>query len=61
MCLENRSDLFAALQNARKWSCTQKMFHLVLQCGKLFQNVAQLVSLSGAVMTVDLYQTAEWL
>lgn len=38
-----------------------RQFHLVLQCGKLFQNVAQLVSLSGAVMTMDLYQTAEWL
>lgn len=39
----------------------EQAVHLVLQCGKLFQNVTQLVSLSGTVMTVDLYQTAEWL
>lgn len=33
--------------------------HLILQCGKLLQNVAQLVPLSCAVVTMDLYQTAE--
>lgn len=35
--------------------------HLILQRGELLQNVAQLVPLSGAVVTMDLYQTAEWL
>lgn len=35
--------------------------HLILQCGKLFKNVTQFVSLSSSVMSVDLDQTAEWL
>lgn len=34
---------------------------LILQCGELLQNVAQLVPLSGAVVTMDLYQAAEGL
>ena len=33
--------------------------HLVLQSSELLQNVAQLISLSGAVVAVDLDQTAE--
>lgn len=35
--------------------------YFILQCGKLFKNVTQLVSLPGSVVAVDLYQTAEWL
>lgn len=35
--------------------------HLILQRGKLFKNVTQLVSLSSSVVSVNLDQTAEWL
>lgn len=35
--------------------------HLILQCGKLFKNMTQFVSLSSSVVSVDLDQTAEWL
>ena len=34
---------------------------LILQCGKLLQDVAQLVSLSSTVVSMDLNQTAEGL
>lgn len=33
--------------------------HFILQCGKLFKNVSQLVSLSSTVVSVDLDEAAE--